>query len=67
MSKPYYDQTLPRAQVQAVLRQAGAVHSPGRSKPGIIVYKLEGGGEGMAEAAGDGKVRLRLYRGKCAC
>lgn len=67
MSKPYYDQTLTKTQAQAVLRQSGAVHSPERSKPGIVVYKLGGGGEAMAEAASGGKVRLRLYRGKCAC
>jgi hypothetical protein len=49
------------------LTQAGGKHSAARSKPGIVVYKLTGEGEGMVESAGGGKYRLRLYRGKCAC
>lgn len=67
MSSPYYDQTLSKAQLTAMLQKVGARHSKSRSQPGILVYKLEGEGEGMVEAVSEGKYRLRLYRGKCAC
>lgn len=66
MSNAYYDNVVTKEQAKAVLAKAGAVHSPGRSKPGIVVYKLASGGEAMAEAKGD-KVRLRLFVGKCVC
>jgi hypothetical protein len=66
-STPYFDRVLTKSELQRVLTQAGGKHSPERSKPSISVYKLSGEGEGMVEAAGGGKYRLRLYRGKCAC
>lgn len=67
MSAAYFDRVLSKSEVQRVLTQAGGKHSPGRSKPGIMVYKLTGDGEGMVEGAGAGKYRVRLFRGKCAC
>lgn len=67
MSAPYFDRVLSKSEVQRVMTQAGGKHSPGRSKPGIMVYKLSGDGEGMIEPAAGGKYRVRLYRGKCAC
>lgn len=67
MASPYFDRVLTKSEVQQVLTQSGGKHSPGRSKPGIMVYKLTGDGEGMVESAGGGKYRVRLYRGKCAC
>ena len=67
MSSPYFDRVLSSSEAKRILTQAGAKHSAARSKPGIMVYKLAGEGEGMVEAAGSGKMRVRLYRGKCAC
>lgn len=66
MSTPYFDRTVTKSELSKLLSNAGATHSPQRSKPGIIVYKLDGGGEGMVTRDGE-KFRLRLYRGKCAC
>lgn len=66
MSSPYYDQKLTKERTKALLAQLGAKHSPSRSKPGIMVYKLDGEGEGMVEKAGD-LMRVRLFKGKCAC
>lgn len=67
MASPYFDRVLSKSEVRQVLTQAGGKHSAARSKPGIMVYKLEGAGEGMVEAVEGGKYRVRLYRGKCAC
>lgn len=67
MASPYFDRVLTKSEVQRVLTQANGKHSAARSKPGIMVYKLDGDGEGMVESAGGGKYRVRLYRGKCAC
>lgn len=67
MAAPYFDRILTKTEVQRILTQAGGKHSAQRSKPGIMVYKLTGDGEGMVEAAEGGKYRVRLYRGKCAC
>ena len=66
MSTPYFDRVVTKAQLTQYISDAGGVHNKQRSKPGIIVYTLSGGGEGMVEKAGD-KFRLRLFRGKCAC
>jgi hypothetical protein len=66
MSVAYFDRVLSVADAKRVLSQAGATHSPGRSKPFIAVYKLEGEGEAMVEKSGD-KLRVRLFKGKCAC
>ena len=30
-------------------------------------FKIAGGGEAMVEGAGAGKVRVRLFKGKCPC
>ncbi len=65
-SAPYYDQKLTKSQLQALLARLGARHLPARSKPGILVYKLDGEGEAMVEAAA-GLYRVRLFKGKCAC
>ena len=67
MSNAYYDNVVTKEQAKAVLAKAGATHSKERSQPGIVVYKLRGGGEAMAESAAGGKVRLRLFSGRCAC
>jgi len=67
MASPYFDRVLDKSEVRRVLTQAGGKHSAARSKPGIMVYKLTGDGEGMVESAAGGKYRVRLYRGKCAC
>lgn len=66
MSSPYYDQKLSKEETKTLLTRLGAKHSPARSQPGIMVYKLDGEGEGMVEKTGD-KLRVRLFRGKCAC
>ena len=65
---PYFDQKLSRDQTKNMLTRLGAKHSPSRSKAGIMVYKLEGEGEGMVEPTTDAtKLRVRLFKGKCAC
>ncbi len=67
-SSPYYDQKLTKDATKALLAQLGAKHSPSRSQPGIMVYKLKGEAEGMVEPTTDGgKLRVRLFKGKCAC
>lgn len=67
-SAPYYDQKLTPEATRALLTRLSAKHSKSRSKPGIIVYKLDGEGEGMVEQTTDGgKFRVRLFKGKCAC
>lgn len=68
MSSPYYDQKLSKDDTKALLKKLGAKHSPSRSQPGIMVYKLNGEGEGMVEPTTDaGKLRVRLFKGRCAC
>lgn len=67
-ARPYFDQKLTRDQTRNMLNRMGAKHSAARSKPGIMVYKLDGEGEGMVEPTTDAdKLRVRLFRGKCAC
>lgn len=66
MSTPYFDRVVTKAQLTQYIAEAGGVHNKQRSKPGIIVYTLSGGGEGMVEKSGS-NFRLRLFRGKCAC
>lgn len=65
-SAPYFDRTMTRDEAKRLLTQMKAKHNPARSQPGIVVYTLDGGGEGMVEAKGD-KLRVRLFRGRCAC
>lgn len=65
-STPYFDRVMTRDAAKQTLKQAGAVHNPARSQPGIMVYTLKGGGEGMVEVQGD-KLRVRLFKGRCAC
>lgn len=67
MSSPYYDQKLSREDTEKLLKQLKAKHSRERSKPGIMVYKLSGEGEGMVERAAGDKLRVRLFKGRCAC
>lgn len=63
---PYFDRVVTKSQLAQLISDAGGVHNKQRSKPGIIVYTLAGGGEGMVEKSG-ANFRLRLFRGKCAC
>ena len=65
-SAPYFDRVLTRDEAKRMLTSIGAKHNPARSQPGILVYTLNGGGEGMVEAKGD-KLRVRLFKGRCAC
>lgn len=65
-STPYFDRVMTREDAKRILKQAGAAHNPARSQPGIMVYSLSGGGEGMVESSGD-KLRVRLFKGRCAC
>lgn len=67
MSTPYYDQQLDKGAAKKLLKSLDAEHLPGRSKPGIVVYAVRGGGEAMVEAGPGEKVRVRLYKGACAC
>lgn len=63
----YYDQTLTTAAAKAQLTSLSAKALPARSKGDAKVYAIRGGGEAMVESAGAGKVRVRLYAGKCPC
>ena len=63
----YYDSTMTAAATKAQLSQLGAKKNAGRSKPGTTVYSINGGGEAMVEATAGGKMRVRLYAGKCPC
>lgn len=63
----YYDQTMTAAAAKAQLTTLAAKLVAGRSKPGTKVYAIRGGGEAMVEALDGGKMRVRLYAGKCPC
>lgn len=63
----YYDKTLVSADVKDTLTNLGAKKNAARSKPGTTVYSIKGGGEAMVEALNGGRMRVRLYAGKCPC
>lgn len=63
----YYDKTLSSADAREQLTSLGAKKNTARSKPGTTVYSIKGGGEAMVEAVAGGKMRMRLYAGKCPC
>lgn len=63
----YYDKTLVPADVKETLAGLGARKNAARSKAGTTVYSIKGGGEAMVEALAGGKLRVRLYAGKCPC
>ncbi len=63
----YYDRTMAPAAAKLELSKLDAVKDARRSKEGTFVFKITGGGEAMVEGAGAGKVRVRLFKGKCPC
>jgi hypothetical protein len=63
----YYDRTMASAMAKLELSKLDAVKDTRRSKDGTYVFKIAGGGEAMVEGAGAGKVRVRLFKGKCPC
>lgn len=63
----YYDKTLVTADAREQLTALGAKKNAARSKPGTTVYSIKGGGEAMVETVAGGKLRVRLYAGKCPC
>lgn len=66
-TKPYYDQMLTASDLKRTLTQLNAKYAAARSTPAASVYTVAGGGEAMVERASGGKLRLRLYKGKCPC
>lgn len=66
-TKPYYDQMLTASDLKRTLTQLNAKYAAARSTPEASVYTVAGGGEAMVERAAGGKLRLRLYKGKCPC
>lgn len=63
----YFDKTYSTADAKAQLTALSAKKNASRSKPGTTVYSIAGGGEAMVEAVSGGKMRVRLYAGKCPC
>lgn len=63
----YFDKTFAAADARQQLTDLSARKNAARSKPGTTVYSIKGGGEAMVEALAGGKLRIRLYAGKCPC
>lgn len=63
----YFDKTYTAADAKSQLTALSAKKNAARSKAGTTVYSIAGGGEAMVEALAGGKMRVRLYAGKCPC